>query len=234
MIQFYAPDIEKTLTLPESDSGHAVRVLRMRSGDEMQVIDGKGNIFKCVLEDAHPKHVGVSIVDKQYLSNHWRCKIELAVAPTKHIDRMEWLVEKVVEIGVDRIIPLRCDRSERKEIKHERLQKIAVSAMKQSLKTVLPQVEEMMPIKIYLSENFNGLKYFCYCDSNIPRVIMSKDYRASQNVRILIGPEGDFSASEADYAQKSGYIPVSLGESRLRTETAGIFALTQIHTLLGL
>ena len=140
MILFYAPDIEQTLTLPESDSQHAIRVLRMKEGEEIAVIDGRGHRFICRIAAAHPKHASVVIDHVEAMPLSWPQSITIAVAPTKHIDRMEWLVEKLTEIGVNRIVPLLGRRSERKEIKVERLEKIAVSAMKQSLKAVLPQI----------------------------------------------------------------------------------------------
>lgn len=131
MILFYAPDIEQTLTLPESDSQHAIRVLRMKEGEEIAVIDGRGHRFICRIAAAHPKHASVVIDRVEAMPLSWPQSITIAVAPTKHIDRMEWLVEKLTEIGVNRIVPLLGRRSERKEIKVERLEKIAVSAMKQ-------------------------------------------------------------------------------------------------------
>ena len=147
MIQFYAPDIAETLTLPESDSRHAVKVLRMTEGEELQVIDGRGNVYTCRLVDAHPKRAGVEIAECRRQPLPWSQQIVVAVAPTKHMDRMEWLVEKLTETGVNRIVPLLCDRSERREIKTERLEKIAVSAMKQSLKAVLPVIDPMTPLR---------------------------------------------------------------------------------------
>ncbi|MDE6135121.1 MAG: RsmE family RNA methyltransferase, partial [Muribaculaceae bacterium] len=138
MIRFYAPEIAVSGLLPESESGHAVRVLRKRTGDEIEAVDGKGNLYRCrIVGDSH-RGTAVEIIECLSLPKVWTPEITLAVAPTKNMDRMEWLVEKAVEIGVDRIVPLRCRHSERKEIKSERLEKIAVSAMKQSLKAVLP------------------------------------------------------------------------------------------------
>jgi len=233
LIQFYAPDIQQTFTLPDSDSGHAVRVLRMKEGDTLQVVDGRGNIYTCRIVEAHPKHTVVDVLETLVQPRHWPCDIELAVAPTKHIDRMEWLVEKAVELGIDRITPLRCVRSERKEIKVERLTKIAVSAMKQSLKATLPRIDAITPFADYLAENFVGQKFFCYCNEELPRQFMTTLYNAPSAVRILIGPEGDFSPEEAQEAISSGYDPVSLGDCRLRTETAAVYAVAQIHTLLS-
>ena len=142
MIQFYCPDIELNPVLPESDSRHCVKVLRMDAGSELEIVDGKGHRFLCRLLDAHPKRAMIEIVRKERVEKVWKGSITVAVAPTKHMDRMEWLTEKLTETGVDRIVPLLCRRSERKEIKRDRLEKIAVSAMKQSLKASLPEVAE--------------------------------------------------------------------------------------------
>lgn len=232
MIQFYAPDIETTLTLPESDSQHCIRVLRMHPGDLIEVIDGAGHGFTCRIVDAHSKHALVEIVDRRDIPLPWSNFITIAVAPTKHMDRMEWMVEKLVEIGVNRIVPLLCRHSERKELKPERLRKIAVSAMKQSLKSVLPTIEEMTPIKTFLNEPSNGAdRYIAYCDRNIERRLLAKTYRPLRDTTILIGPEGDFSPEEVSIALSAGYIPISLGDCRLRTETAAVSACDTCHII---
>lgn len=231
MIQFFAPDIKDSLQLPESDSMHCIRVLRMNVGDHILVVDGKGSRFTCRIVDAHPKHTYVTIIEEEYIGNHWGENIVLAIAPTKNIDRIEWLVEKATEIGVNRIIPIKCTHSERKELKLERLQKIIVSAMKQSLKTNLPVLEDMQKITDILAAPFEGQKFIAYCDQKIERKSFMKEYKPGNNVFILIGPEGDFSPEEVDLAISNDFIPVSLGESRLRTETAALFALSSVHTL---
>lgn len=231
MIQFYAPDIETTLTLPESDSQHCVRVLRMQSGDEIEVIDGKGHRFTCHLDNAHPKHATVEIVAKQDIPLCWPQHITVAVAPTKHLDRMEWLVEKLTEVGVNRFVPLRCRRSERKEIKTERLEKIAVSAMKQSLKTVLPEIMPMTPIEQVISGYADAQRFIAYCDKTVPRHLLAKMYQPFKDAIIMIGPEGDFAPEEISAALDAGWCPVSLGNNRLRTETAAFVACDTFHIL---
>lgn len=232
MIRFYAPDIESTLTLPESDSGHCVRVLRMRQGDPLEVVDGRGTLYSCVLADAHPKHATVEITGRTPLPKVWNGSVTIAIAPTKHNDRMEWLVEKLVEIGVDRIVPLKCRYSERKDINRERLEKIAVSAMKQSLKAVLPQIDEMTPYDKFLSSaDSDAMRFIAYCDPDIPRRLMAKEYRPGTDTIILIGPEGDFSKDEIKAALDSGWIPVTLGDNRLRTETAALVACDTCHII---
>lgn len=231
MIQFYAPDIEKTLTLPESDSQHCVRVLRMSEGDIIDVIDGAGSRLTCRLADAHPKHAIVEILSKEPVAQPWRGFQTIAVAPTKHLDRMEWMVEKLTEIGVNRIVPLLCRHSERKELKTERLKKIAVSAMKQSLKATMPIIDEMTPLSKFLRETTTGNKFVAYCDTTIERKLLAREITASTDTVILIGPEGDFSPEEITMALENHFVPVSLGDCRLRTETAAIVALQTIQTI---
>ncbi len=232
MIQFYAPDIETTGRLPESDSAHCCRVLRMHEGDEIEVVDGKGHRFRCVIVEAHPKRTAVEIVGREELPNHWGVSITLAVAPTKHADRMEWMLEKAVEIGIDRVVLLRCARSERKLMKTERLEKVMVSAMKQSLKGVLPVLEEVTDFKSFVkSAPAECQKFFGYCDAAFPRREFVKEYTAGSDVIIMIGPEGDFSPEEVSEAVACGFIPVTFGDSRLRTETAALFGVTAVHVL---
>lgn len=231
MIQFYAPDIERTLQLPESDSQHAVRVLRLQPGSRIEVIDGKGHRFTCVLVDAHPKHASVEITDRALMPLPWPQEIVAAVAPTKHMDRIEWMVEKLTEIGVNRIIPVLCQRSERKELRRDRLEKIAVSAMKQSLKATLPIVEPMTPIREVVNRFSNYQRFVGYCDAKIKRVDLACIYRPMQSAAILIGPEGDFTPEEIAEAIELGWQPVVLGPCRLRTETAAVSAIDTIHIL---
>ena len=231
MIRFFAPDLLQTLTLPESESGHAVRVLRHSEGDAVEVVDGKGNLFRCTVVSAHHKACVVEINEQISLPKVWTPTITIAVAPTKNMDRMEWLLEKLVEIGIDRFVPVRCARSERKDIKIERLEKIAVSAMKQSLKAVLPQISPMVSIKEFLQSvgTEDCDKFVGYCDENTPRQLLSRAYRPEQDVVILIGPEGDFSLEEIKACSDVGFVPVTMGDNRLRTETAALVGCDTIH-----
>ena len=231
MIQFYAPDIAINPILPESDSQHCVRVLRMKEGDTLEVIDGKGHRYTCRLIEAHAKRAHVEIIEKQDVPLSWQNNITIAVAPSKHLDRMEWMVEKLTEIGVNRIIPLLCRYSERKELKIERLEKIAISAMKQSLKTVLPIIDVMTPIKDVITKQMYDQRFIAYCDTSIPRKLLSSEYKANKDTLIMIGPEGDFSTEEINMALNSGYNPISLGDNRLRTETAAIVACDTCHII---
>ena len=232
MIQFYAPDILANPVLPESDSGHAVRVLRMQQGDELTVVDGRGHRCKCRLEVPHPKHVVLDVVSVEDVPQGWTSQITVAVAPTKNMDRMEWLLEKLVEVGINRFVPVLCQRSERKEVKPARLEKIAVSAMKQSLKATLPELQPMTSLPellraTWLPQN----RYFGYCADDIERHNFAKEYIPGSDVIMLIGPEGDFSPSEANEAVAAGFRPVTLGNERLRTETAALYSAITIHSI---
>ena len=235
MIRFYCPDLSPetdNCMLPESDSRHCVRVLRMRLGDYIEAVDGRGNVYKCRIVDDSPKRTLLKVEEYRCEPKFWKESITVAVAPTKLMDRMEWLVEKLTEIGVDRIVPILCRRSERRELKHERLEKIAVSAMKQSLKTTLPVVEPMTPLKEFLKEcelNPSVQKFMGYCDSLTQRKLLARAYTPGSDVAILIGPEGDFSPEEVSEAVKCGFVPVSMGDNRLRTETAALVGADTIH-----
>ena len=231
MIQFYAPDIATNPVLPEGESHHCVKVLRTQPGETVEVIDGKGFSYTCRLLDAHPKHALLEVVERREHPLPWGYHITIAVAPTKHLDRMEWLVEKLTEVGVNRFIPLKCDRSERKEIKTERLEKIAVSAMKQSLKATLPQIDTMTPIRKVIEQCHAPQRFICYCDDAVERRLLAKELQPNADVCVLIGPEGDFSPQEVQLALDHGFIPVTLGDNRLRTETAALFADSTIQTI---
>lgn len=234
MIRFYAPDIASTLTLPESESGHCARVLRHRAGDVIEVVDGAGHLCRCRITDPDPRRVAVAIEAMEAVPEPWEGPITLAVAPTKNADRMEWLVEKAVETGVDRIVPVRCDHSERRDLKTERLLRVAVAAMKQSLKARLPQIAPMTDITAFLDSADTADaagRYIAYCDASTPRTLLSAEIarRRPGAVTLLIGPEGDFSPREVQAATGRGFVPVTLGDCRLRTETAALNALTTVH-----
>lgn len=229
MIRFFAPDIKNQSVLPPEESAHAIRVLRHRVGDEIELVDGKGYLYRGRLVTDDPKGATVELIEAVELPKVWKANITIAVAPTKHSDRMEWLIEKLTEIGVDRIVMLRCERSERKEIKVPRLAKIALSAMKQSLKAILPEIPETMTLKEFLAKNAAGQKFIGYCDAETERRLLATAYEPGEDVTILIGPEGDFSPAEVDAAVKAGFIPVTMGDNRLRTETAALVACDTIH-----
>ena len=231
MIQFFAPDIARTLTLPESDSQHCVRVLRMQPGDMLEVTDGAGHRHRCRLVDAHQKRALVEIVSTETILPGWSQEITVCVAPTKHMDRMEWMVEKMTEIGVNRIIPLLCDRSERRELKVERLEKIAVSAMKQSLKAHLPIIDALTPLRQVAALMPEAQRFVGYCDPSVPRRELSHIYSPHKDTMILIGPEGDFTPAEVSLMLEAGIVPATFGDNRLRTETAALYALSACHVI---
>ncbi|MCP9611990.1 16S rRNA (uracil(1498)-N(3))-methyltransferase [Coprobacter tertius] len=225
---FYTPEIETSKELPEEESQHCVRVLRLKEGDEIHLTDGKGAFYKAVITLSHPKHCKVDITETIYYTNPWPGKICIAIAPTKNIDRTEWFAEKCTEIGIDEIILLKCRFSERKEVKNERITKILVSAMKQSLKAVLPVLSGMTEFKKLVAQPFDGEKFIAHCYDDENKIPLKKAYTPGRNALVLIGPEGDFSTEEVEIAVKNGFKPISLGNSRLRTETAGVVAC---HTL---
>lgn len=231
MIQFFVPDIKDRKSLPKEESGHAVRVLRHKEGDHIFVTDGHGYRHECCIISADPKEVAVEIVNSVEIAKFWPCRITLAVAPTKNMDRIEWMVEKAVEMGVDEIVPILCNHSERKVLKIERLQKIAVSAMKQSLKAICPEIRELTPFREFVATCKDGGKFMGYCDKAYPLKSLECEYQAGEDVTILIGPEGDFSAEEVKIAVAAGFVPSTFSRARLRTETAGIYAVAAIHTI---
>lgn len=238
MIQFFAPDLLTTATLPPDESRHCCKVLRHRAGDTITIIDGKGSRYLCRILNPDPRGTQVEILETQVIPDHWKVDITLAVAPTKNIDRMEWMVEKCVELGVNHIVPLLCSHSERKVVKNERLVNIAVSAMKQSLKTSMPEIAPLTPFRTFietcLKRRESNPHLDClmgYCDKEYPRRRLIDMYTPGHDAVIIVGPEGDFAPEEVDFAVKCGFIPVTFGEARLRTETAAISALDTIHLL---
>ena len=232
MIQFYAPDIQESLTLPEGESAHCSRVLRHKEGDEIFVTDGKGHRFLCEIVNSHPSHTEIVIKNSETFPPEKNYKLTLAVAPTKNSDRMEWMVEKAVEIGVDRIVLLRCKRSERKIQRPDRLLKVMVSAMKQSLSTFMPELTEITDFKDFVKKSEkNSQKFFGYCSDSFLRKELVRECKAGGEVVIMIGPEGDFTQEEVDLAIENGFLPVTFGNKRLRTETAGVFAVSAVNVI---
>lgn len=227
---FYTPDILTTSELPPDESLHCVRVLRMKEGDEILLTDGKGLFFDAVITNAHQKRCAVNILKTIETPNAWKFNLHIAFAPTKNIDRVEWFAEKATEIGVNHLSPLLCFHSERRQMKHDRMEKILVSAMKQSQKAVIPQLDELSPFSSFIKQDFKGRKFIAHCYDGEKKHL--KDiYKANEDVLILIGPEGDFSEQEVVEALNNGFEPISLGESRLRTETAALVACHSVHAL---
>ncbi|NLX66803.1 MAG: 16S rRNA (uracil(1498)-N(3))-methyltransferase [Bacteroidales bacterium] len=230
---FFSPEIRQHSLLPEKESQHCVKVLRMREGDRLTVTDGKGFFHECILLQANPKQCLVSIQNSVEQQKGWGFTLHIAFAPTKQIDRNEWFVEKAVEIGIDMITPLLCHYSERKEIKTERLEKIAVSAMKQSQQAYLPMIGEMTTFNDILNCPFNGRKLIAHC-YDLPKEPLAQLYQKGENALILIGPEGDFSQAEVETAIAANFQPVTLATSRLRTETACLIATNTAHVINNL
>lgn len=228
---FYTPDLSgNSYTLDETESKHCVRVLRLEQGDEIILVDGKGGFFTAEIVDPNPKRCAVKVIKSEVNFGKRNCRVHIAIAPTKNIERIEWFLEKATEIGIDRITPLLCRFSERKEIKNERLEKVMISAMKQSLKATLPQLDSLTRFSDFITLPFEGQKFIAHCDEQ-HRDLLKKMITPHQNYLILIGPEGDFSAEEIELAIRAGFHPVSLGESRLRTETAGVVACHTFNLL---
>lgn len=227
---FYTPDILNNTELPVEEAQHCIKVLRKKEGDQILLTDGAGSFYDAEIIQANPKHCIVKILNTIYQPKNWDVNIQLAFAPTKNIDRIEWFVEKATEIGIDRFSPVLCQYSERKEIKNQRLEKIMISAMKQSQKAILPQLDEMIPFSDFIKQSFEGKKFIAHCYPQKKQEL--KDvYKKGENALILIGPEGDFSEEEVRQAIENGFIPVSLGESRLRTETAALVSCHTIHVI---
>ncbi|MDB4534619.1 16S rRNA (uracil(1498)-N(3))-methyltransferase [Vicingaceae bacterium] len=228
---FYTPEIdnEKTFTLSESESKHAIRVLRLKEDDTITLINGKGSYYDATITDGNPKKCEVKITSIR-LENNGKPNLHIAIAPTKNNDRTEWFIEKCTEIGIHEITPTLCKHSERKKIKQERFEKTAISAMKQSLKATLPIVNELTNFKDVINSSFDGKRYIAHCYKNEQKHF--KDiYQKEKNVTILIGPEGDFSEEEVALALEKGFEPITFGESRLRTETAGIVACATFNLI---
>ena len=233
---FYSCDEQDgILTLDAEESGHCVRVLRHRAGDEISVIDGCGTLLRCVLTDADPKGATAQIVERVSGFGRHPYRLTMAVCPTKNIDRYEWFAEKATEIGLDVLAPVIGDRSERKVLKTERLERLVKSAAKQSLKGAIPEVREPVSVKEFISiVPEDAVKMICYCfegeKKSVREVLSEAAGRGLPDIYILIGPEGDFSPEEAALALSRGWTPVTLGNSRLRTETAALLAAAIVYS----
>jgi 16S rRNA (uracil1498-N3)-methyltransferase len=220
---FYQPDISKgILYLDATESRHVVKVLRKKRGDIIQLIDGKGSRYTAQITVADADQCAFEILDTQQTSRR-AYRVHIAISPIKNTDRLEWFVEKSIEFGVDEITLLLCEHTEKQYTKKERLEKIAVSAMKQSLTLMLPRLHGPLSFKEFVAQSFTGGKFIAHVDQQNQTHLQSVITPGSANV-ILIGPEGDFSSREIELASEHNFIKVSLGESRLRTETAGIAA----------
>ncbi len=226
---FYNPDLDNNFSqfvFPAEESKHIVKVLRKKEGDILTITNGKGLFFEAKILIADIRKCKAEIIDitKKHQKAHW---LHLVVAPTKMNDRFEWFLEKATEIGVNEITPIICDHSERKIVKIERMEKVILAAMKQSLQAYLPKLNSPITFKEYINTTKEGLLFIAHCEEE-EKVELKRRVAADKDVTILIGPEGDFSTSEIKTAYDNGFLPVSLGENRLRTETAAIFACTTV------
>ena len=234
---FYAYEVSgRYCRLDAEESGHCVRVLRHRAGDEVDVIDGRGTLYHCRLTQDSPKGAEAEILSQQADWGAHPYHLTIGCCPTKNNDRFEWFVEKATELGVDCIVPLVGEHSERKVYKTERALRIALSATKQSLKARIPEIAEPLSVKEFIchserSEESLRLIAYCFEDETHPRQSIRQVLEASgaRDITVLIGPEGDFSPEEASLALAGGYIPVHLGASRLRTETAAVTAVEAVY-----
>lgn len=230
---FYAPEISLPRhTLTEEESRHCIRVLRMTIGDELHLTDGRGTMHRCKVVDDNAKRCVVEVVETTPEYEPLGYRLVMAVAPTKIIDRFEWFLEKATEIGVTEIYPIECEHSERRQIKDEREEKVITAAVKQSLKAYHPKLHPMTSVRDVIAMDFEGDKFIAHCDSSFgQKEYLGKLVKKSRDTLILIGPEGDFSKEEINFAAQNGFTAITLGRERLRTETAAVVATTVVSTI---
>lgn len=228
---FYTPQlIEPQFRLDAEESKHLTKVLRKQAGETITTTDGKGFFYECKLLDTHPKGCRMEVVDKKAGNDQRDFRLSMGVAPTKNINRYEWFLEKATELGIDEIIPFYSFHSERRDVRTDRLEKVMVAAMKQSLKSNLPVLREPVKFQQLINQPFDGEKYIAYIHPEVT-LELSTASTPKRNTLILIGPEGDFSTEEIEQAKQAGFVPVRLGLSRLRTETAAIAACHTLHLI---
>ncbi|WP_445384766.1 16S rRNA (uracil(1498)-N(3))-methyltransferase [Robiginitalea sp. IMCC44478] len=232
MNYFFNPELDqnsKKFSFSPEESRHIAKVLRKREGDEILVTNGKGILFHCQLIQADPKNCMAEV--QEIRKNHPKMySLHLAVAPTKKLDRFQWFLEKATEIGVNEITPIICERSERKTLSSSRLQRVIQEAMKQSLRTFLPKLNEPVSFTEFLEQQHPVLRFIAHCEKE-EKMELKRRVAADKDIVILIGPEGDFSQDEIAASYDKGFIPVSLGESRLRTETAALVACATVNLI---
>lgn len=227
---FYTPDIATCQELPEEEAAHAIKVLRLQAGDKLTLTDGKGYFYQATIQHTAGRKCSVTVDSATLQPPLWSGHLHIAVAPTKNMDRLEWFAEKATEIGLDELSLLNCQHSERRVVKEERIRKILISAMKQSLKARLPKLNSMMTFEQFVNMPIQGQKFIAHCYPE-KKKMLNQEIKQGENATVLIGPEGDFSEEEVRMAMERGFVPISLGPSRLRTETAALVAchLLNLH-----
>jgi len=229
---FYTPDITAdSYTLNEEESKHCVRVLRLSVGALVYLVDGKGGFYTAEIIADNPKKVGLKILEVEEAFGKRNHHLHIAVAPTKNIDRIEWFLEKATELGIDEITPIIADRSERKVVKDDRLNKVITSAVKQSIKAYHPKLNEAISLDNFLKQPFTGDKLIAHCIDNEGKAYISDLIQPQGQYLILIGPEGDFTPEEVTKALNKGFKPLTLGNNRLRTETAALAVCFEVNYL---
>ena len=234
---FYAPDIRPPYhTLSEEESKHCIRVLRLGRGSRIHITDGRGTLYECAIAEADPRGCRVEVVAARHEFEKMPYGLTMAVAPTKNPDRFEWFLEKATEVGVTEVVPLETAHSERRTFKAQRSEKVITAAMKQSLKAYRPTLHELTPLREFVARPFAGRSFIAHCAaarSQGGKAFLASALRPGEAVRILIGPEGDFSAEEIDFALAHGFGEITLGPQRLRTETAALTAVIMAATVNG-
>ena len=226
---FFAENINgQNAILDRDESRHCQKVLRHRPGDQIHTIDGKGNMHICRIESFEQDHTRLKILDTHPQWGESAVMVRLAVSPLRLKDRFEWLIEKSVELGVNEIYPVVCERTDKykSKFKHDRIEKLILTALKQSKRSKLPRLFPVMPLKEFLTYDFSGIRLIGYCEETLGIQVYNQKISASLQQTIFIGPEGDFTDEEVKLAQENGFVSVSLGDNRLRTETAGVYALS--------
>ena len=228
---FYVPDIISPIcNLPKAESRHCIKSMRLKEGDPVLLTDGRGMLFNARIIDNNISACSVEIIKEEYIGNNFPYRVHIAVAPTKNTDRYEWFAEKAVEIGISEITALVCSHSEKTYIKAERIERLIIAALKQSLRCVLPVFNPAISFEKLISNAAEEQLFIAYCgedEGHIP--LLQQICQKEKDCLVLIGPEGDFSPEEVALAKKHGFIPVSLGKSRLRTETAALVACQTVH-----
>ena len=221
---------EDFISLPAEESKHCIRVLRLTTNHRVDVTDGTGNLFKTIIHEANPKETVLKVENRIHYPETHPFRIHIAVAPTKNINRFEWFLEKATEIGIDEITPVICENSERDILKTDRLKRVMIAAMKQSIKYRMPKLNEPVAFTTFLEQAETSNAFIAWCNNDVTHSLANA-CRKNKNTVVLIGPEGDFSNEEAQMAIHKGFAPVSLGSSRLRTETAALVACHTVHII---